>query len=74
MSTIERFHCTNLKNNVNLKQQGITIRCSVKKAALKNFTIFTAKDLCWSLPVNIAKLSRTPILKNICERVLLNNY
>ena len=63
--------------------------CSVKKAALKYFVIFTGKYLWWSVllikawnvikkrlqhrcfPVNIAKLLRTPILKNICERLLL---
>ena len=55
-----------------------------KKAFLKNFAIFTGKHLCWSLcliklqafrhrcfPVNIAKIFRTPILKNICKRLLL---
>ena len=47
--------------------------------------IFTEKQLCWSLfwiklqavrdrcfPLNIAKFSRTYILKNICERLLLS--
>ena len=58
-------------------------RCSVKKAVLKNFAIFIGKNLSWSLfliklfqhrifPVNIVKFLRTPILKNICERLLLN--
>ena len=69
-------------------------RCSIKKAALKNLTIFKGKYLCWSLlfnkvaghqtcnfikkklqqrcfPVNITKFLRGPILKNICERLLL---
>ena len=63
-------------------------RCSVKKAVLKNFSIFTGKQLCWSLflmklqawrlhrcfPVNIVKFFRTLILKNICERLLLVNF
>ena len=56
-----------------------------KKAVLKYFAIFTGKHLCWSLkfikmrlqhrcfPVNIAKFLRAPILKNICERLLLND-
>ena len=58
------------------------------KAVLKNFQIFTGKHLCRSLflikfikkrlqhscsPVNIAKFFREPILKNICERLLLND-
>ena len=53
---------------------------------LKNFAVFTGKTPVWELfnkvfnkmqllhrcfPVNIAKLLRTPILKNICERLLL---
>ena len=53
----------------------------------KNFAIFTGKHLCWGLyadldfikkwnqflsfPVKIAKLLRTPVLKKICERLLL---
>ena len=66
-------------------------RCSVKKAVLKNFAIFSQYlHLCWSfflikqqalrlvillkmnVAVNIAKLLRTPILKNICEQLLLS--
>ena len=59
-------------------------RVVLKKVALKNFTIFTGKHLRWGLflvklfqhrccfPVNIAKFLRTLILKNICERLLLN--
>ena len=58
-----------------------------EKAVLKSFATFTGKYLCWRLfliklqffrpehsyfPVNIAKVLRTPILKNICERLLLN--
>ena len=72
-------------------------RCSIKETVLKNFAIFTGKQLCWSLffdkvekkhrfylkekhlqhrrfPVSVAKLSRTPILKNICERLLLFDH
>ena len=60
-------------------------RCSVKKDVLKKFANFTGKRLCWSLfliklqaklqhwcfPVKFAKSLRTSILKNICERLLL---
>ena len=68
-------------------------KCSVKKCVLKNFAIFTGKNMYWSLsliklqafspetllerlqrrcfPVNNAKLLTAPILKNICERLLL---
>ena len=57
-----------------------------KKGVLKNFANFTGKRLCWSLflinfikmrlqrrcfPVKFAKFLRTPIVKNICERLLL---
>ena len=59
-------------------------RCSIKKAALKYFAMFTRKHLCWSLFFNfikkrlqhrcftVAKFSSTIILKNICVRLLLN--
>ena len=58
--------------------------CSVKKAALKNFVIFTGKQTCSCyfikqrlqqgyFPVNIANFLRTPVLKNISERLLLFN-
>ena len=58
---------------------------------LKNFVIFTGKDLCWSIfliklqackfiekrlrhwcfPLHVGKFLKTPILKNISERLLL---
>ena len=47
--------------------------CSIKNAILKNFAIFTGKHLktlhhnCF--PVNIAKLLRKPIQKNICDQL-----
>ena len=56
-------------------------RYSIKNADLKNFAIFTGKQLCWSLglqkkrlqhrcfPVNIGKF-----LRNIWERLLLNRW
>ena len=60
-------------------------RCFIKKNALKNFTLFSEKQLkacsfikkrlqhkCF--PVNIAKFVRTPILKNICEQLLLHLF
>ena len=49
-----------------------------KKGPLKNLAIFKGKHLCWSqrlqhryFPINTAKFLRTPILKNIYERLLL---
>ena len=47
-----------------------------KKGVLNNFTIFTEKHVCWRLHVccflvNNAKFLGTPILKNICEWLLL---
>ena len=56
-----------------------------KKAALKNFAKFIGQYLCWSyrqqlyqketltqvFPVNILRFLTIPILKNICERLLL---
>ena len=60
-------------------------RCFVKKVFLKILQYSQEKHLCWSLffiqkrlqymysSVNIAKSFRTPILKNICERLLLKN-
>ena len=52
-------------------------RFSVKKGFLQNFTNFTAKHLCWSLfLMNLQafrpRTPRTPVLKNICERLLLS--
>ena len=57
------------------------LRCYIKKAALKNYSCVGVSFLiklqplrrlqhrCF--PMNIAKFLRTPILKNICERLLL---
>ena len=56
-----------------------------KKAVLKNFAIFTGKHLCWNLFFNknaslqgpsfikkrLENFLRTPVLKSICERLLL---
>ena len=44
-----------------------------EKAVLKDFVIFTGKHLRWvlSLIQNIAEFFRAPILKNICERLLM---
>ena len=41
-----------------------------KKSILKNFVNFIGKHLCWSLLNKVAGLS--PILKNICQRLLLH--
>ena len=54
-----------------------------KKGALKNFAILTGKHLSWSLFFDKVaglqacnfikkKFLRTPILKNICEQLLLD--
>ena len=62
-------------------------RCSGKIGVLKNVENFAGKYLCWSLlrnfikkrlkrmclPVKLAKYLRTPILKNICEWLLLQS-
>ena len=51
------------------------------KTVLKNFVIFTEKNLCWSpflikrlqhgcFPVSVAKFLRTPTLENIWEQML----
>ena len=45
-------------------------RCSVKKAVLKYFAIFTGKHLCWSL--FLIKFQASPVLKNVCDRPLLS--
>ena len=56
--------------------------CSIKEAVLNIFAIFIRKNLIWSLfltklfepryfPVNIVNILRTPILKNVCEWLLL---
>ena len=58
-------------------------KCSIKKPVLKIFAVFTGKNQSWSLfliklfqhrcfPVNIVKILRTSILKNICTQLLLN--
>ena len=45
-------------------------RCSVEKGVYKNFTNFIRKHR--RFPVKFAKFLKTPILRNICERLLLN--
>ena len=44
--------------------------CYVKKGVLKNFINFIGKHMCWSLFNKVAGL--TPILKNICQQLLLH--
>ena len=49
-------------------------RSSLKKGVLKNFAKFTGKHVCLSRFLEtwkFAKILRTPVLKNICERPLL---
>ena len=68
-----------------VKVRSSHLRCSMKKAFLKNFAIFRGKRLCWSLfLINFIKKRlqhrcspygvtlKAPVLKNICERLLLN--
>ena len=47
-----------------------------KKAVLKHFAIFTRKHLSWRLFLiqNILKFFRAPMLKNICEWLLLKMF
>ena len=63
-----------------LQDRSSHLRCPIKKVVLKNFAIFKAKHLRWSLffknrlqhrclPMNIAKFLRAAILKNIYERL-----
>ena len=42
-----------------------------KKLFLKKYAIFTGRLQHMCFPKNIAKVLRTPILKNICERLRL---
>ena len=54
---------------------------SIQKTNLKNFAIFTEnscfgvmllkRDCNAGFPVNVVKVLKTPIFKNICERLLL---
>ena len=63
-----------LENDKNVQKQPLEV--FHEKAVLKNFAIFIGKTLSWSLflinTVNMAEFLRTAILKNICERLLLN--
>ena len=83
------FYCFILSEFIHVDLQKQPPEVFFKKAAPKNFIIFTEEHLFWSLfliktcnfinkrlqhrcfPVNIAKLLRLPILKNICKRLLL---
>ena len=49
-------------------------RCSVKNSVLKNFAIFTKRLKRRLFPVNIAKVLRTTILKNISELLPLKPF
>ena len=70
-----------------MKSKSSHQRCSIQKAFLENFAIFTGIQLCRTLiwthffllktvqpscfPVNIAKFLITPFLKDTCEWLLL---
>ena len=46
-----------------------------EKASFKNFAIFTGRHLCWSLfLVAGLQVLRTPIFRNVCERLLSARY
>ena len=69
--------CPTLKeNNINRSSHK---RCSIKKGLLKSFANFIGKHLWWSFflrklqvfSCEICEILSTPILKNICERLLL---
>ena len=80
----EGQHMTNTEQLLYQSDKSSHRRCSIKKAVVKNFTMFTGKHLCWSLffttmkkrlqhrCFTIAKFLRTAILKNICIRLLLD--
>ena len=71
-------------NDTHTKTKSSQQRCSMKKAVLKNFAIFTGKHLCWSLFLikllafrvfsnDVAKILKTPFLNKMCERFHLEN-
>ena len=47
-------------------------RSSIRKVVLKYFAKFTEKHLSWSLFFKNFEILETPILKTICERLLLS--
>ena len=59
------------RRNIHEKQHTSSYqRCSVNKNVLKNFANFIGKHLCF--PAKFGKFLEIPILKNICERLLLH--
>ena len=76
-----------LNKNESKHYQGAANRCSVKKGIHKKFAKLSEKLLCWShfliklchkmwlqhkcFSVNFANLLRTPVLKYICELLIL---
>ena len=59
------------RRNIHEKQHRSSYqKCSLNKNVLKNFANFTAKHLCF--PAKLGKFLGTPILKSICERLLLH--
>ena len=59
------------RRNIHEKQhKGSYHRCSVNKNVLKNFANFTVKHL--RFRAKFGKFVETPILKNICGRLLLH--
>ena len=49
-------------------------RCSIKKAVLKHFAIFTGKHLCWNLLlIDPQAIFKNTYFENICKGLLLCN-
>ena len=76
---IQRMHWGRWVSIMSVQKQSPEVFC--KKGAFKNSANFTGKHLCWSpflnsntscFPVKFEKFLRTPILKNICKRLLLS--
>ena len=67
------FQCMfSLVNNVYCQKQPPDQCCSVKKGVLKNFVNFIGKHLCCLKSLFNKVAGRAPILKNICQQLLLH--
>ena len=56
------FFCSSVQVNFFLQYRSSYRRCSIKKAVLKNFAIFTGKHLCWGLFLIKLQVSRPATL------------
>ena len=59
-------------NDTHVKTKSSQQRCSMKKAVLKNFAIFTGKHLCWSL--FLIKLLAFKVFSNECCENFKNKF